>query len=70
LRAIISAIFFDNRLMPCSPRGREQQPGSVRILSVSSSGHTKCPGVDWSDLQQVREWVSANPIAWPSCATF
>jgi len=35
-------------------------PGTVRILSVSSSGHSGCPGLDWDDLQQTREWVSGK----------
>ena len=35
-------------------------PGAVRIVNVSSRGHMMCPGVDWDDLQQTRDWVSVN----------
>jgi NAD(P)-dependent dehydrogenase (short-subunit alcohol dehydrogenase family) len=34
--------------------------GTVRVLSVSSTGHEHCPGVDWDDLQQTRQWVSGK----------
>ena len=36
------------------------EPGTVRIVSVSSTGHASCPGIDWDDLQQTREWVSGK----------
>jgi NAD(P)-dependent dehydrogenase (short-subunit alcohol dehydrogenase family) len=35
-------------------------PGTVRVLSVSSTGHEHCPGVDWDDLQQTRQWISGK----------
>src|SRR6266702_775938 len=50
-----------NRLMPLLRRAAaSSKPGTVRILSVSSSGHAACSGVDWNDLQQVRGWVSGK----------
>jgi NAD(P)-dependent dehydrogenase (short-subunit alcohol dehydrogenase family) len=50
-----------NRLMPllrCA--AASSKPGTVRVLSVSSSGHEASSGVDWNDLQQVRGWVSGK----------
>jgi NAD(P)-dependent dehydrogenase (short-subunit alcohol dehydrogenase family) len=34
--------------------------GTVRVLSVSSSGHEQCPGIDWNDLQQLNGWISGR----------
>jgi NAD(P)-dependent dehydrogenase (short-subunit alcohol dehydrogenase family) len=34
--------------------------GTVRVLSVSSTGHAGCPGLDWDDLQQTRAWSSGK----------
>jgi NAD(P)-dependent dehydrogenase (short-subunit alcohol dehydrogenase family) len=39
---------------------QQLRTGSVRVLSVSSTGHEACPGIDWSDLQQTRDWVSGK----------
>jgi NAD(P)-dependent dehydrogenase (short-subunit alcohol dehydrogenase family) len=36
------------------------KPGTVRVLSVSSTGHEGCPGLDWNDLQQTRTWTSGK----------
>jgi len=45
------------RLMPLLRAAAEaREPGTVRVLAVSSSGHEYCPGIDWDDLQQTREW--------------
>jgi NAD(P)-dependent dehydrogenase (short-subunit alcohol dehydrogenase family) len=50
-----------NRLLPLlRAAAATSQPGTVRILSVSSTGHTSSPGVDWDDLQQTREWASGK----------
>jgi len=35
------------------------KPGTVRVVSVSSSAHEVCRGIDWSDLQLMRRWSSA-----------
>jgi NAD(P)-dependent dehydrogenase (short-subunit alcohol dehydrogenase family) len=34
--------------------------GSVRILAVSSSGHRICPGIDWDDLQSLRDFTNGG----------
>lgn len=50
-----------HRLMPLlRAAAASSESGSVRILSVASSAHEKCPGIDWSDLQQVSGWMSAK----------
>ena len=50
-----------HRLMPllCAAAA-SSEPGTVRVLSVSSSGHESCPGIDWNDLQQVNGWSSGK----------
>jgi NAD(P)-dependent dehydrogenase (short-subunit alcohol dehydrogenase family) len=35
-------------------------PGTVRVVSVSSNAHESSSGIDWSDLQQMREWSSGK----------
>lgn len=50
-----------NRLMPLlRTAAASTKPGTVRVLSVTSNGHEGCPGLDWNDLQQVREWASGK----------
>jgi NAD(P)-dependent dehydrogenase (short-subunit alcohol dehydrogenase family) len=39
---------------------RSSAPGTVRVLSTSSSGHAHCPGIDWDDLQRTRDWSSGG----------
>lgn len=47
------------RLMPLlRAAASAREPGTVRVLAVSSSGHEYCPGIDWNDLQQTRQWES------------
>ncbi len=36
------------------------KPGTVRVVSVSSSAHEVCAGIDWDDLQLTREWSSVK----------
>jgi NAD(P)-dependent dehydrogenase (short-subunit alcohol dehydrogenase family) len=36
------------------------EAGTVRVLSVSSTGHAGCPSLDWDDLQQTRAWSSGK----------
>lgn len=53
--------FLTNLLLGTMQRTAGQSaPGSVRILSVSSSGHECCPGIDWNDLQQAGNWASGK----------
>ena len=50
-----------SRLMPLlRAAAASSQAGAVRIVSVSSTGHASCPGIDWDDLQQTRQWVSGK----------
>lgn len=40
-----------NKLMPLlEATARRQGPGKVRIVTVSSTGHARCPAMNWSDL--------------------
>jgi NAD(P)-dependent dehydrogenase (short-subunit alcohol dehydrogenase family) len=50
-----------NRLMPLlRTAAADSEPGTVRVLSVTSNGHEGCPGLDWNDLQQIRGWTSGK----------
>jgi NAD(P)-dependent dehydrogenase (short-subunit alcohol dehydrogenase family) len=50
-----------NRLMPqLRTAAASSARGTVRVLSVSSTGHEGCPGLEWDDLQQVRDWRSGK----------
>lgn len=50
-----------NRLMPLlHAAAASNKPGTVRVLSVSSTGHAGCPGLKWDDLQQLRDWTSGK----------
>src|SRR3984893_3037788 len=49
-----------NRLMPLLRAAASDKPGTVRVLSVSSNGHEGCPGLEWDDLQQIRDWTSGK----------
>jgi len=50
-----------NRLIPLlRSSARSAAPGSVRVVSVSSNAHEYAKGVDWNDLQQMREWTSGK----------
>ena len=49
------------RLMPLLRAAAASSPsGAVRVISVSSTGHEVCRGIDWDDLQQTQEWASAK----------
>ena len=50
-----------NRLMPLLRAAAvTSNAGTVRVVSVSSTGHEGCPGLDWDDLQQTRAWNSGK----------
>ena len=47
-----------SRLLPLLERSaRSNEPGMTRILSVSSSAHEVAPGLDWDDLQMMRNFI-------------
>jgi NAD(P)-dependent dehydrogenase (short-subunit alcohol dehydrogenase family) len=49
------------RLMPLLRAAAvASKPGTVRVVSVSSSAHEVCAGIDWNDLQLTREWSSVK----------
>lgn len=50
-----------NRLLPqLHAAAHAQSAGAVRIINVSSRGHLTCTGIDWDDLQQLRNWKSTQ----------
>jgi len=34
--------------------------GNTRIINVSSSGHERSPGLDWTDLQKIRDFTTGG----------
>ncbi|MFC4314591.1 SDR family NAD(P)-dependent oxidoreductase [Steroidobacter flavus] len=49
------------RLLPLLRAAAAQsQPGATRIVSVSSSGHERCPGLNWDDLQVLRNFTTGG----------
>lgn len=50
-----------NRLLPqLRAAAAASAPGTVRVVSVSSTGHEGCKAIDWSDLQLTRQWSSGK----------
>lgn len=49
------------RLLPVlRETARAAGAGTVRIIAVSSEGHRQAPEFDWSDLQQIGNWISGR----------
>jgi len=50
-----------SRLMPLlRTAAASSEPGTVRIVNVSSTAHEACPGIIWDDLQLMRQWASGK----------
>ena len=50
-----------HRLMPLLRAAAvTSKAGTVRVVSVSSTGHEGCPGLDWDDLQKTHVWNSGK----------
>lgn len=48
---------FTNRLLPLlQAAATVSSPGATRIVNVSSSAHEYTPGIDWDDIQSVRDF--------------
>jgi NAD(P)-dependent dehydrogenase (short-subunit alcohol dehydrogenase family) len=57
----LGPFLLTDRLMPqLRAAAAARPPGTVRIINVSSTGHASCPGIDWDDLQQTRDWRSGQ----------
>ena len=57
----LGPFLLTDRLMPqLRAAAAASPPGTARIISVSSTGHASCPGIDWDDLQQTRDWRSGK----------
>ncbi len=49
------------RLLPLlRAAARSAGPGAVRIVNVSSSGHEYTPGIDWGDLQRLKNFSTGG----------
>jgi NAD(P)-dependent dehydrogenase (short-subunit alcohol dehydrogenase family) len=49
------------RLLPLlRAAARRTRPGAVRIVNVSSSGHEYSPGLDWEDLQRLKNFSTGG----------
>ncbi|HEY5756590.1 MAG TPA: SDR family NAD(P)-dependent oxidoreductase, partial [Steroidobacter sp.] len=49
------------RLLPLLRAAATQsEPGATRIVSVSSSGHERSPGLNWDDLQALRNFTTGG----------
>lgn len=49
------------RLLPLMRAAAAQaEPGATRIVSVSSSGHERSPGLNWDDLQVLRNFTTGG----------
>jgi NAD(P)-dependent dehydrogenase (short-subunit alcohol dehydrogenase family) len=50
-----------NRLIPLlRATAAGVPPGTVRIVNVSSTGHERSPGMDWSDLQRLKDYTTGG----------
>ena len=50
-----------NRLLPLlRVTAAGAAPGAVRIVNVSSSGHDRSPGMDWNDLQRLKNFTTGG----------
>jgi NAD(P)-dependent dehydrogenase (short-subunit alcohol dehydrogenase family) len=50
-----------NKLMPLLRAAvASSEPGTVRVVSVSSAAHLSAPPIDWNDLQFTRNWNSGQ----------
>jgi NAD(P)-dependent dehydrogenase (short-subunit alcohol dehydrogenase family) len=48
-----------NRLLPrLREAAKEAEPGTVRIVNVSSRAHEHGPGINWNDLQSIAAWTT------------
>ena len=53
--------FLTQQLLPTLRQTAKMRgEGAVRVLSVSSSGHEYCPGIDWDDLTLSDGYVSGE----------
>ena len=48
------------RLLPLLRTAARAGPGAVRIVNVSSSGHEYTPGLDWDDLQRLKNFSTGG----------
>lgn len=55
----LAPFLLTRELMPLLERAvRDSQPGSVRVISVSSLGHAQCKGMRWDDLMMLQDFAA------------
>jgi len=60
----LAPFLLTRELMPLLRRAaRRNPPGSVRVLAVSSLAHSRCHGIDWSDLQLRNDYTTSAAYA-------
>jgi NAD(P)-dependent dehydrogenase (short-subunit alcohol dehydrogenase family) len=54
----LAAFLLTHELLPMLRANAAARPrGAVRVIAVSSSGHRVIPGLDWSDLQSLKDFA-------------
>jgi NAD(P)-dependent dehydrogenase (short-subunit alcohol dehydrogenase family) len=57
----LGPFLFTKRLLPLlRATAAARGAGAVRILATSSSGHQVCPGMDWDDLQRMKNFTTGG----------
>jgi NAD(P)-dependent dehydrogenase (short-subunit alcohol dehydrogenase family) len=57
----LGPFLLTNRLLPLLRAAvAASMPGAVRIIATSSIGHHSCPGIDWNDLQRIRNFTTGG----------
>jgi NAD(P)-dependent dehydrogenase (short-subunit alcohol dehydrogenase family) len=57
----LGPFLLTNRLLPLLRAAVDASaPGAVRIIATSSIGHHSCPGMDWNDLQRIRNFTTGG----------
>jgi NAD(P)-dependent dehydrogenase (short-subunit alcohol dehydrogenase family) len=57
----LAPFVLTRELMPIlQATAARSEPGSVRVLAVSSSGHEVCPGMKWDDLNMEHDFTTGG----------
>lgn len=56
----LAPFLLTRELMPLLSRTAHDDPGSVRVIAVSSSGHRAIPGMNWDDLMMFDDFAPST----------